>query len=245
MTKQSTVSTRIGRRTSMAVRSPRPATTLCEVETTPPAELKDDLSVPDDLAACLVRSAVYRRVPPDLRARLDRAILMPAESEDSIEQVARELKLTDQYGVSPAALRSYVRKVEQLMRPTVTSQIMAAVLSCLPEDYRRRLMDGSQVLLVSRLLATLTADNTGLTVAEMAKLASVLHMVSGTRAAVRGAARSAKPGDAPPETKASDPDPSRLSESVRRVYGLPWPAETERAGGSPQLPAVPCSPPVS
>jgi len=201
--------------------------------------------VPDDLAACLVRSAVYRQVPPDARARLDRAILMPAESDDSIEQVARELKLTEQYGVSPAALRSYVRKVEQLMRPTVTSQIMAAVLGCVPEAYRRRLMDGSQVLLVSRLLATLNADNTGLTVAEMAKLASILQMMSGTRAAVRSAARSTQPGDAPSDANASDPDPSRLSESVRRVYGLPWPAEAERAGGCPQAPAVPCSPPVS
>lgn len=193
------------------------------------AELGEPV-VPDELAAGLARSVVYRKVPPALRARIDRAILMPSEGDASVGQVAGELKLAERYGITEAALQTYVEKVETLMRPAVRSQIMAAVLSCLPREYRRRLFEGSQVLMVSRVLGALTNPDSGLSVAEMAKLAAILHTMSGGRAA-RAHARMVRRGGSPASESGSSGDAggshdaSRLPESIRLLYGLPWPPE--------------------
>lgn len=173
----------------------------------------DNLAMMEERAGRLARSTVYQRVPAAVRARLDRAILLPAEKGGSVQEVCRELQLEQEYGISPTALRGYVRRLEALARPIVGAQVLAAVLGCLPAAYRRKVVDGSQTLLVSRVVQALMCEKNGLSVGEMARLASILGPSSRGRGAARRVAGGKRgPGD--------ESDPGRLPESVRLLYGL-------------------------
>lgn len=180
-----------------------------------------------DVPLWLARSPVFQRVPARQRARLDRAILLPGGGGCSIPEIVEKFKLTEKYAITPAMLATYARKLEQLMRPTVTSQVMAGVLSCLPEAYRRRLIRGSEVLLVSKVLAALNTSETPLTVAEMAKLASILMSVAKQNGSpARQSKRVDSQGtDSGARDRAEAVDPAKMAESIRLLYGLSWPPD--------------------
>lgn len=181
-----------------------------------------------DVPLWLARSPIFQRVPARQRARLDRAILLPGSGGCSIPEIAEKFKLIEKYAITPAMLATYARKLEQLMRPTVTSQVMAGVLSCLPEAYRRRLIRGSEVLLVSKVLAALNTSKTPLTVAEMAKLASILMSVAKqNRSPTRRSDRQAEQGSGLTACdRAEAADPAKMAESIRMLYGLDWPPDS-------------------
>jgi hypothetical protein len=180
-----------------------------------------------DVPDWLARSPVFCRVPAHKRARLDRAILLPAEEPESFEEIARKFKLTEEYGISTAALRTYARKLDELIRPTVTSHVMAGVLSCLPKSYRRKLMDGSEVMLISRVLNALDSGESRLETAELAKLGSILAGIGRSRQAAARVARAGRAGAGRAPEDVVPNEPIRVAESVRQVYGLPWPPDSD------------------
>jgi len=189
--------------------------------------------------ARLTQSSVYRRVPAAVRCRLDQAIVLRPADCTTPEAIAEKFDLEKRYGVSLSVLRSYARKLEQFVRPAVASQFLAGVLGCLPESYRRQLVAGNQVLLLSRVVQALTAPGeSGLPVSDLARLASLLSSFARQTRATPGPTcphqsenTSEKKG---PDTPVTDPDPTRLAEAVRTVYGLPWPPDAAGAAETPQ-----------
>ncbi|HSW46384.1 MAG TPA: hypothetical protein VLM89_12520 [Phycisphaerae bacterium] len=156
---------------------------------------------------------------------MDAAILLRPEKCPTLEAIGGRFDLAGRYGISPAALRSYARRLEEFARPAMTSQVLAGVLGCLPAGHRRRVLTGSQVLLLSKVVKLLT-DGRGdaeLSVADLAKLATVLGSLAGRRTTSSNAKT---PGGsqrtlrtAPAETAAIQ-DATSLTEAVRLVYGL-------------------------
>ena len=188
----------------------------------------------------LTRSSVYKKVPVGVRGRLDEAILLrPAECA-TLDQIAEKFELAERFGISGTALRSYARKLEQYVRPAAASQLMAGVLGCLPEGYQQRLLAGSQVLLLSRVVKSLSAEGGGeLSVAELAKLASVLSAMGGRSRVPTAHSKSSRPpasgsktirgmhsstsDEGEPDLSAATGNPTKLAEAVRMLYGLSWP----------------------
>ncbi len=151
----------------------------------------------------LTRSAVYQRVPLEIRNKLDEAILLRPAGCQSVASIAARFQLKERYGVSTRVLAAYAGRLERFIRPAMTSQVMAGVLGCLPERYRRQLVEGSQVLLVSRVIQALSDDESAaaLSVAELAKLAYVLaSFVGRARAQPRGGAGTAEQCEAEPDS---------------------------------------------
>jgi hypothetical protein len=130
----------------------------------------------------------------------------------------------------------------------MANHLMSGLLGCMPRRYRERLVAGSQVLLLSRVVQALTRaqpeaqtaadsgetdDADPLSVSELAKLASILSSLTarvtpdGAKTATKRSkqkstgSQTGRPGDAQ-NTKV---DHDKLSEAVRMLYGLDWPAE--------------------
>jgi len=197
------------------------------------------LADPDSRApAMLARTSVYRRLPIDVRRRLNEVILSRPSDCATMEAIADKFELTKRYNISLAALRSYASRLEMLVKPTVMSQLKSAVLGCLPESYRQQIIDGSQVMLLSRLIHVLSrSEESGeaksksgdgeLSVAELVKIATVLTGMA--RQANIGRTANKRSGSAEKNHRTPSEDqpkePEKLSESVRAVYGLPWPSD--------------------
>lgn len=193
--------------------------------------------------AALSRTTVYRRVPAAVRVRLDHALLARSPGRLRLRRIASEFRLSERYRVSVTALESYARRLEELIRPVLASQVVAGVLGCLPESMRRRMLAGSQVMLLSRAVQALHfEEKTPLPVADLAKLATVIHSI-GSRAGSAGhRGTRKKPEENRAEGESSRPgamgDSDRLAEAVRMIYGLPWPAEEAPDGAASQAVAT-------
>ena len=184
--------------------------------------------------AWLLRSAVFRKMPADARLRLESAILLRPSGCGTLEAIARTFELKSRYGLSLAALRNYARKLEQWVRPAVASQVMAGVLGCLPDDFRRRLINGSQVLLLSRVNQALgDEDGPPLSVAELAKLADVLKSLARGRAGSAGNAPSDGQECGEHAPNGTELDLEKMTKAVRVLYGLPWPLDAHCEDASP------------
>lgn len=171
---------------------------------------------PTDLAG----SALCRRVPAEVRSQIDSAILLRPPELATLELIAARFQLKEQYGVTPAALRAYARRIEELARPVATARLMAGVYGCLPAAQRRKLLAGSQVLLLSRVIQVLSTEgDTALSVAELARLGSIVSGMAG-----RKATRNPKPAkDSKNRTRGRAEIPADggdIAALVRQVYGL-------------------------
>ncbi|MCL2329675.1 MAG: hypothetical protein FWC56_00050, partial [Phycisphaerae bacterium] len=153
----------------------------------------------------------------------------------TIPAILRHFALQEKYDLTADQVEAYAERVEQLVRPEVTSQIMAGVLGCLPKAYRRQLVAGGEVLLVSRVLQALNMQESGLRVAEMAKLASILLSL-GRQSRSEETGRRSRSGKQSQKSGARDVDVNegdggnmdgvdsiQLAESLRLLYGLQWP----------------------
>jgi hypothetical protein len=184
-------------------------------------------------------------VPTDVRLRLDRALLRRPAGAASLEAVAARFHLQEEYGVGPTALRTYARRLDDMVRPVLTSQLLAAALGCLPRDFRDRLIAGSEVVLLSRLVQALTAEEAEpLSVADLGRLATILSGLA-RRAGSHGPGRRT-PGDRRAGTglRAGDvlrdgiddaslapgDPPPRLAEAVKMLYGIDLGSSTGEAG---------------
>ena len=187
----------------------------------------------------LVRSMVYRKVPVAVRSRLDKVILLRPAGLTTIEAIAEHFRLAGRYGISLASLRSYARKLEAFVRPIITAQLAAGILGCLPSTYRHQILAGSQVLLLSRVIQALSADDEqhALSVSDLARLASLLKALAGRHVSL-GVGRKLSPPDHP--RRCGDPSPrnekarSGLAEAVHALYGLTWPPadpNSQQGGG--------------
>ena len=192
-----------------------------------------------EVPAWLQRSLVYKRLPPAVRAQLDEAILLRPAEHATLEAIAKRFQLAERYQISLPVLSAYARKLEEFVRPAMTSQVIAALLGCLPNRYRRQLVAGTQVLLLSRVVQALTADkNKALPVADLGKLASILSAFAGRNA---GGGRRARPRDTQASKGGQTPehsvaaDPTKLAEAVSMLYGISWPP----ASPSPEQPTKP------
>lgn len=174
----------------------------------------------------LARLAVYKRVPPLVRARLDEAILLRPKGSETLEAIAERFALRERYGLGAKALETYACRIEQLVRLVVTSHLIASLFGCLPEPYRQRLAAGTQVLLLSRVVQALNARGSeALPVADLAKLASIVASVAGRTAGPGVKSKAGKKKDGHAAADANQVTPTKLAESVRALYGLDWPPE--------------------
>lgn len=182
----------------------------------------------------LARSVVYRKLPIGVRCRLDRLILLRPKNCATEAAMAKRLRLAEGYGVSTAALRGYVRRFEQYLRPVVASQLTVAVLGALPAAYRRQIADGGQVVLLGKVVQALTdprpmgseSRSEALSVADLSKLAAVLRAIRPPDASGRaGRGRGRREAGSRRQVGVHDAAGSfgRLGEVVRRLYGLDWP----------------------
>jgi hypothetical protein len=189
-------------------------------------------------------------MPVGERGRLDRAIILRPEGLGSLEAIARHFKLAEKYDISIAMLRTYAGKLEELVRPAVTSHVLAGVLGCLPESYRKQIVAGSEVLLVSKVMQALNGDGGApgaggggnpaapLSVADLAKLASILVSLARRRGrGDRAVSRTNPRGEGEPAEPAgacgTPSGPIKLAETVRLLYGLSWPPENGPALPNP------------
>lgn len=180
----------------------------------------------EEVPQWMARSTIYQKLPPGERARLDRALLLPDSTPTSLDALAAEFKLAERYGISTATLKTYAGKLEQLVRPVVTSQVLAGVLGCLPAAYRRKLIQGSEVILVSKVLEALNSQQSQLSVPELTKMASILSALARRRSTPHRAGPRPRLADASADTPSPSPtEPTRLAESIRLLYGLPWPVD--------------------
>ncbi len=194
--------------------------------------------------AWLTRTQVYRRLPLSVRGDLDEAILHRPAGCSTLEAVYEKFDLAKRYGVSLASLKTYAARLDRLVRPAAASQVVAAVLGCLPADHRDRLVAGTQVMLLSKVVHALTREEqeeeaAPLSIADLGRLAGVLRSVTAANRANTGARsdgkrRASKSGcepDLPPGT-----DQDTLAEAVRMLYGLPWPLPArDTSGGGADL----------
>lgn len=166
--------------------------------------------------------------------RLDADLLTHPPGLATLRKIAVKFKLRERYGITLAGLRMYADEFEKLARPVVASQIIAHALGCLPENYRQEVAGGGQVLLLSQVLAVLTAkaepalkkdradrreDQTPppaeLSVADLAKLATILSNIARRwRSDTAGGKKTAS---------CLTLEPYNLAEAVRSLYGLIWP----------------------
>ena len=167
----------------------------------------------------LTRSAIHRRLPAAVCARLDEAILLRPKDLPTLEAIAAHFDLP-RYRISLPALRAYARRLEDLARPAAAGQLVAVVLGCLPPSYRRRMRDGTETLLLSRVAEVLSLGNSQpLSVAELARLGPVLATM-GRQTQTRKSA-GAKRTDSPRPNQGSEiAQNSRLKGVVRDVFGL-------------------------
>lgn len=182
-----------------------------------------DMEIPRWLKQC----AVYRRVPTAVRARLDQALLLRPPKLASLSAIAGKLELS-KYKISPAALKSYAQRLERLVKPAATSNLLAGVLGCLPDAHRRQLVAGGQVMLLSRVIHTISCENkVALSVAELAKLASILETFAKSQAKA-GRGRKTEDRKSAADSAATIGDPRKLGEAIRMIYGLDWPLQEEK-----------------
>ncbi len=192
----------------------------------PGGEARDPAVTDVRSPAGLCRTAVYRRVPREVRMRLDAALLDRAEGTAALQAIADRFELRNRYGLSLPALRTYARRLEAFCRPVLASAILAAMLGGLPAAFRRSLQHGSEVLLLSRLAATLNrTDDDALTVADLVRLGSMLATLTGRKSRRPCARRGAG--------KAGPPDASQLARTVRELYGLNLTDAPPAADGPP------------
>lgn len=180
--------------------------------------------------SALTRTKVYRRIPQPQRGRIDAAILLRPPECSTLKAIAQRFEIRKQYGLSYDSLEYYASRLEEFVRPAMTAQVMAGILGCLPERYRRQVFTGSQVLLVSKVLNLInnTDSNATLTVAELAKLATVLASAAGNARTRDGSPKNnqlplSDDPAAPSDDQPAPADASRLSAAVRMVYGLGLP----------------------
>lgn len=199
----------------------------------------DDTQPELAVAGTLARSVVYRRLPVHVRSRLDSAILLRPKHLPTLEAIAAHFELS-KHGISPAALRSYARRLEELARPAAAGQVLAAVFGCLPGSYRRQLMAGTQVVLLGRVIQALSAQKSEpLTVAEMARLGTLLSAMARSSRPREGVSAKQSHRKLLPAA-AAELQPSRIAELVRGIYGVSLPAPAavpssiEASGGMPK-----------
>ncbi len=192
--------------------------------------VENKASAPWDMviAERLGRTQVYKSLPGHIRGRVDEAILLRPEECSSLEAIDKRFGLEENYGITMKALRGYARKLEQLARPAAASHLLTRVLGCLPEKDRQRMLAGSEVLLLSRVIQALSDGKAeALGVADLAKLASVLSSFakSGDKSSASAENNCRRP-DASKSNEndtAIPPSSEKLAETVRFLYGLNWP----------------------
>lgn len=172
------------------------------------------------VATILGTSPVIRQVPFQVRSRLERLLFERVSNSESTQAIAEELEL-EKHGISVADLQSYRDALDELIRPVASVQVIAGVLGCLPEKYRRRLMMGNQVLLLSKVAKALAdTQKEDFAAGELLKLASVL------RAAALTQERGRKPVPGSRADKKAGPDLldfGIMTRAVRTLYGMIWP----------------------
>ncbi len=178
-----------------------------------------------DPFAALRHTKVYRRVPEEVRATLDAAILARPEDCTAPQHAAGELDLATRYGVSAADIRRYSATLCRLARPFMASALASTLTRSLPRRVRRGLADTNRLLSWSRLVQHLTDhESRPLTVAELAKVSGLLRYSRADRHE-EGRQRRCRGGStvsrsAPSESIQGGAAPSNLAALVRAVYGL-------------------------
>jgi len=182
----------------------------------------ENTSMMSEVPGWLASSPIYKRFSIHLRQKLD-AALLNRPSDAMLESIAAQFKLST-YGITVATLKKYARKLEQWVRPSLAAQVLGGVLGCLPKSYRRHLLAGGEVLLLSRVMQALTADGQhALPVGDLAKLASVLTSFARSNVKKEG-----KKTDKDATRQGSEPamDHDHFVRRVRDIYNLEWPPKS-------------------
>jgi hypothetical protein len=187
----------------------------------------NDIEETRRVTAVAAESPVLRKIPLRVRTRLDAALIHRSTTGETMSEIGGRLKL-DKFGVTSAELERYAEMLEELIRPIACSQFVAGVLGCLPAAYRRRLMTGNQILLMSKVAKILSQSNKEeFAAGELVKLANVLRAAAQPRVSTRQSRSAKAAGKQDPKDATiaavdflSD---ERVIRDVRSLYGLTWP----------------------
>jgi hypothetical protein len=170
----------------------------------------------------LARTAVFRCLPGTTRAKVDNAILTRPQGLGTLEAIADRFELQERFGITLSALGTYARRLERVIRPMATGEVITGILGCLPVSYRRRLLAGNEVLLLSRVSQSLSGESRMpvLPVSDLARLAVVLKSLA-NRLGRGKAGRNGRRGGKHEANAAMEP--SSLGAAISKVYGLDWP----------------------
>ena len=164
-------------------------------------------------------------MPDDARRELDEILMRKPGARPSVNQLWKDMQLKERYRVSRETLREYARRVRALAARAMCGRVskVLARLMAMPIDQTEELMDGGQILALSRMLEVLEEQN--LAPEQLMKVAEALSKQQAAvakahaqrfaelrfRAIVRAARKSKKSGSNWEK---------HFDERIRRIYGI-------------------------
>lgn len=190
---------------------------------------------------------VYRRLPHEVRAKLDSIILTRPEACPTVQDAFRSLNLDGRFGLRLDEVKQYADALEAFARPFASGIAVAALLDALPKSVVRQLSRANRLLVWSRLVQQMTdPEARPFSASEFTKLAELLGRGkrSSNRAgtAERRAQRSRPPGRqrrSPTDDDYGDEvwSPEMLAPLVRELYGVNLATDIRPGAAAPNPPS--------
>jgi len=156
-------------------------------------------------------AVIYRRVPDDVRAEIDIAIIERPQGLRSIIQIYRRFSVKEKYDVGISSFRAYARRVEHYKRTESIGTITREL--CNPDGTpdESGLQERGRLLLIQQIIRTL--EDADLSTIDLQKMASAYTAQRKLALELEKAERLR------PAAQIAD-DPERMAELVREIYGV-------------------------
>lgn len=154
---------------------------------------------------------MYRRVPDDARAEIDRAIIERPQGLRSVTQIYRRFDVKEKYDVGITSFRAYARRVEHHKRTESIGTITRELCHPNGTPDESGLQERGHLLLIQQIIRTL--EDADLSTIDLQKIASAYTAQRKLALELEKAERLR------PTAQIAD-DPERMAELVREIYGV-------------------------
>jgi hypothetical protein len=203
------------------------------------AKLTDEGEMNQAAQSLLENTRLTRKVPWDVRQELDEILRRPPKQRPAIEQLWKDLKFKQRFGVSRDDFVAYARRVRAVQARAACCQAMRALaqLLVMPIEEAEQLHTAGQLLLLGRMCALLQEEE--LDPQLLLRLAKMMtrQRSSEVRAEAQRLAdrKFLKAARAAFGTKRSIwDDPKELRRRVRMIYGIDMRDIKTQDGPAPQ-----------
>ncbi len=184
-----------------------------------PAPIPNDAPAGSEAFRRLAETPVYRKLPQDVRAELDAALLLRHEGLSTVENAHQRLQLASRYGITLTEIRQYADALEDFARPIMAALAISALLRVLPRQLMGGFRRANRILVWSRLVQQLTDPQAEpLKAGEFARLAGLLQGEPMRRPRPAGSRPTRRAGSAAAGSTATL-DQSVFS-AVKSLYGI-------------------------